>query len=91
MVDNSYESVVQNTYEDPLISDTFLKHILIGESNKQFFHDICFKTHLSFHHYGDSDVEDQEHVSSFLLEIVNCNGPEHHSNGFESQGYGKGK
>ena len=30
MVDNSYESIVQNTYEDPLISDTFFKDIIIG-------------------------------------------------------------
>jgi hypothetical protein len=91
MVDNSYESVVPNTYEDPLISDTFLKDIIVGESNQQFFHDISFKTHLSFDHYEDSDVEDQEHISSFLSEIVSYNEPTHHSDGSKSQGYGKGE
>jgi hypothetical protein len=66
MVDYIYGFVVPNTYEDPLISDTFLKDIIVGESNQHFFHDISFKTHRSFDHYGDNDVEDQEHISSFL-------------------------
>ena len=46
MVDNSYESIVQNTYEDPLISDTFFKDIIIGQGNQQFLHGISFNTHI---------------------------------------------
>jgi hypothetical protein len=75
MVDDSYESVVQNSNENLLSFDTSFKEIIVGESNQQFCHDIFLKTHPSFDHYGDSDVEDQEHISSFLSEIVSCNGP----------------
>jgi hypothetical protein len=89
MVDDSYESVVQNSNKDPLIFDSSFKDIIVGESNLQFSHDIFLKTHPSFDHYGDSDVEDQEHISSFLSEIVNCDGLAHHSDGSESQGYSK--
>jgi hypothetical protein len=74
MVDDSYESVVQNSNENLLSFDTSFKDIIVGESNQQFSHDIFLKTHPSFDHYGDSDVEDQEHISSFLSEIVNCMG-----------------
>ena len=91
MFDYIYGFVVQNTYEDHLISDTFLKDIIVGESNQHFFHDIYFKTHLSFDHYGDSDVEDQEHIYYFLSEIVNYDGKAHHSDGFKSHGYSKGE
>jgi hypothetical protein len=91
MVDDSYESVVQNSNENLFSFDTSFKDIITGESNQPFSHDIFLKTCPSFDHYGDSDVEDQEHISSFLSDIVSCNGPTHHSDGSESQGYRKGE
>jgi hypothetical protein len=63
MVDDSYESVVQNSNEDLFSFDTSFKNIIVGKSNKNFCLDISFKNHPSFDHYGDSDVEDQEHIS----------------------------
>jgi hypothetical protein len=91
MVDDSYESVVQNSNEDLLSFDTSFKDIIVGESNQQSSYDIYFKTHPLFDHYGDSDVEDQKYISSFLSKVVRSNGPTHHSYGSESQGYGKGE
>jgi hypothetical protein len=89
MVDEIYESVVQNSHENLLSFDTSFKEIIVGESNQQFSHDTILKTYPSFDHYGDSDVEDQEHISSFLSKIISCNGPTHHSDGSESCGYSK--
>jgi hypothetical protein len=91
MVDDSYESVVQNSNKDPLTFYSSFKDIIIGESNQQFSHDIFLKTHPSFDHSRDIDVEHQEHISSFLSEIVNSYGKAHHSDGSESQGYSKGE
>jgi hypothetical protein len=38
-----------------------------------------------------SDIEDQEHITSYLSEIVSCNMLAHHSDGFKSQGYDEGE
>ena len=68
---------------------SYFKDIIVGESNLQFSRDIFLETHPSFDHYGDSDVEDQEHISSFLSEFFNYDGQAYHSNGSESQRYSK--
>ena len=91
MVDDIYEYVFQNSNKYPLIFDSSFKDIIVGESNQQFSHDIFLKTPPSFDHYGDNDVEDQEHIYYFLSEIVNYDGQAHHSDGFESHGYSKGE
>jgi hypothetical protein len=43
MVDDSYESVVQNSNENLLSFDTSFKDIIVGESNQQFSHDIFLR------------------------------------------------
>lgn len=91
MVDDSYESIVQNFNEDLLSFNTSSKDTIVGENNQQLLHDIYFKTHHSFELYEDSDVEDQEHISYFLSEIASYNEPTHHSDEFKLQGYGKGE
>ena len=58
-VDDSYEFVILNSNENLLSFDTSFKEIIVGESNQRFYHDIYFKNHPSFDHYGDNDVEYQ--------------------------------
>jgi hypothetical protein len=87
MVENRYESVVQESNKDPFNFDTSSKDIIIGEGDRIFFHDSYFQTQFSFDHYQDSNVGNEEHISSSLLKIVSCNRPAYHSDEFRLQGY----
>jgi hypothetical protein len=87
MVENRYESVVQEFNEDPFNFDTSSKDIIVGEGDQIFFHDAYFQTQFSFDHYQDSDVGNEEHISSSLLKIVSCNRPTYHSDEFRLHGY----
>jgi hypothetical protein len=84
MTDDSCESVFQNSNEDLCSFDISAKEVIIGKSSQQFLHDTSFKTHFSFDHYQDNDVEDEEHISSSLLKIFSCNGPTRHRDKLES-------
>jgi hypothetical protein len=44
MVENRYESVVQESNEDPLNFDTSSKDIIVGEGDHKIFHDAYFQT-----------------------------------------------
>jgi hypothetical protein len=87
MVENRYESVVQESNEDPFNFDTSSKDIIVGEGDQKFFHDAYFQTRFLFDHYQDSNVGNEEHISSSLLKIVSCNRPAYHSDEFRLQGY----
>jgi hypothetical protein len=91
MVEDRYESVVQESNEDPFNFDTSSKDIIVGEGDQKFFHDTYFQTQFSFDHYQDSNVGNEEHISSSLLKIVSCNRPAYHSDEFRSQGYDEGE
>jgi hypothetical protein len=87
MIENRYESVVQESNEDPFNFDTSSKDIIVGEGDHKFFHDAYFQTQFSFDYYQDSNVGNEEHCSSSLLKNVSCNRPAYHSDEFRLQGY----
>jgi hypothetical protein len=89
-IDDNYEIVVQNTNEDLLILDKSYKDIILEENYQHISHDIYFKTHPSFDHYGESDVENHEEIALFPSKVCGCNGTSDDSCGFESQEYSKG-
>jgi hypothetical protein len=91
VVDTSYEFVDQNCSEDQNSSDISCKNIIVGKGDQKFFHDTYFHTHLSFDHYQDSNVEEQEHTFSFLSKTVSCDRPAYHHDGFKLQRYGDGE
>jgi hypothetical protein len=87
MVENRYEYVSQESNEDPFNFDTSSKGILVGEGDQKLFHDAYFQTWFSFYHYQDSNVGNEEHISSSLLKIVSCDRSAYHSDEFRLQGY----
>jgi hypothetical protein len=82
MVENIYESIVQESNEDPFNFDTSSKDIIVEEGDHNFFHDAYFQNRFSFDHYQDNNVGNEEHISSSLLKIVSCNRPTYHSDEF---------
>ena len=75
MVDNSYESIVQNTYEDPLISDTFLKISLLDRLISSFF--MAYILILIFHLIKNISLIFSQKLSAAMSQHIIVMDPNH--------------
>jgi hypothetical protein len=81
--DESCEYDVPKSKENPFHFDISSKDIIVEEGDYIFFHDTFSQNHLSFNHYQDNDVKDQEHTFYFLSKTVSCDRPTYHYDEFK--------